>query len=136
MAALTAVSREVPVYPPTRTEKGGTSQLKADIVIEHGTPNHREFFIIELKCEGLYNRPAFVRAVQGDVAKLDGDIQNNFKPAKLWAFAISTSQETYDHMLGWRPDAEKVFLEPDEDVMVLYDRPKIVLWILEKEVTR
>lgn len=142
MAAKTTVSREVAIYPPTLTKKGGVSQKRADIVVEFGAPSRREFIIIELKCEGFYNKDAFVQAVKEDVVKVDGDIENSFKPARMWALGFSTSQEVYDEMSRRRPEADRVVLYPTEQGGIrlspdeLKTKPMIVLWIFEKEILK
>lgn len=146
LATTTTVLREVAVYPPTRTAKGGISQKRADIVVEFGAPSRREFIVIELKCEGFYNKEAFVQAVKEDIDKVNGDIEHSFKPARVWALGFSTSQEVYDEMLRQTPKANNVVLypalqggvrlSPDELNTVQKVNPVIALWIFEKELLK
>ena len=142
LATTTKVLREVAVYPPTITKKGGISQKRADIVVEFGAPSRREFVIIELKCEGFYNKDAFVQAVKEDVDKVNGDIEHDFKPARVWALGFSTSQEVYNEMLGWRSKADHAILYPAVlgDIRLTPDelktKPMIVMWAFEKEIMK
>ena len=142
LATTTTVLREVAVYPPTNTKNGGISQKRADIVVEFGAPSRREFVIIELKCEGFYNKDAFVQAVKEDVDKVHGDIEHDFKPARVWALGFSTSQEVYNEMLGWRPKADHAILYPAQVGGIrlspeeLKAKPMIVMWAFEKEVVK
>lgn len=113
MATLTKISRKQLVYPTTPSAKTGRAvQTLADVVIESGSPLRREFVIIELKCEGFYNKRDFVQRVQDDITKLNGDMVDAFKPAKAWALAISTSQEVYDEMIKRWPAADYFVLYP------------------------
>ncbi|KAL9615837.1 MAG: hypothetical protein Q9160_009218 [Pyrenula sp. 1 TL-2023] len=144
LAITTTVSREVAIYPPTPTAKGGVSQKRADIVVEFGAPSRREFIVIELKCEGFYNKEAFVQAVKEDTVKVNGDIEHSYKPARAWVLGFSTSQEVYDEMVRQRPKANVIKLypalqggprlSPDELNTVQKVKPVIALWIFEKEL--
>jgi hypothetical protein len=142
LVGTSTVLREVPVYPSTKTVKGYTSQKAADLLIEFGPPSSREFIIIELKCEGFYNKDAFVAAVAEDVSKLNGDIQHHFKPARTWALGFSTSQAIYAKMLQEQPSADHIILYPLErggptlTPDQLKTNPMIVLWIFETELLK
>lgn len=125
---LTEASREVHVY-------ADHSKQRADVVIASRSriiPKH--FVIIELKCEGQYFKGDFVQEVEEDIEKLKGRISDDFKPAKAWALAISTSQEVYDKMLAEWPNERHVDVSPPLQLVrsTLGDRvqsvPKIVIW--------
>lgn len=147
IASTTTVSREVPIYPPTLTASGRTSQKKADIVVGFGPPSGREYVLIELKCEGYHNKDAFINAVRDDIDKVNGDIREGFKPAKVWVLGFSASNETYEMLSR----GEMPSIEGPIHHMVLYPRltggprlspyelklnPRIVLWIFEKDVLK
>ncbi|KAL1870770.1 hypothetical protein Daus18300_005090 [Diaporthe australafricana] len=146
-AILYKTSREQPVYrPETRTTRSLLTlkrrtrvvQKRADVVIESQPPLTKEFVIVELKCEGFHNKDNFVEQVKKDIEKVKGDIKDDFKPAKAWAYAISTS-EAYKEMsrlpairhtdLYSLPQGQPgVKLSPDERAM----NPRICLWVFEK----
>ncbi len=141
-AALTRTLREEPVYPSTLTAKGGTSQKRADIVVEVGGPESREFVIIELKCEGANNSAAFVAATNDDIAKVQGEIREEYKPARVWALAFSASEEIAEKMRRDRPNANHIILYPAEQgdprlgPEELKMKPEIILWIFEKRILK
>ena len=63
-AQMSEVSRQECTYTPTLSAKGNPSQMKADIVVNHGPSIAKEFIIIELKCEGIFNKDKFMEKLR------------------------------------------------------------------------